>query len=170
MAMPKKVKAFQLFNEGIGKAGMVKNVTLPKLSRKFEEYRADIMDGPIEIDLGGEKLESSFTLEEFDEQILRQWGICNHAGVRLRLMASAESDSCGFDDLQVVMHGRWREIDQGDLEGGKSAEMKVQIAISHYEYLKNGVELVYIDRESGVERVGGTDRTAQRRKAIGLEY
>ena len=170
MAMPKKVKAFQLFNDGVGKAGMVKNVTLPKLARKFEEYRADIMDGPIEIDLGGEKLEANFTLEEFDEQILKQWGICNHGGVRLRLMASAESDDCSFDELQVVMHGRWREVDQGDLEGGKSTEMKVQIAISHYEYIKNGAELVFIDRESGVERVGGIDRTAERRKAVGLEY
>ena len=59
MAMPKKVKAFQLFNEGIGKAGMVKNVTLPKLSRKFEEYRADIMDGPIEIDHSGKRRKAS---------------------------------------------------------------------------------------------------------------
>ena len=90
--------------------------------------------------------------------------------VRLRLMASAESDDCSFDELQVVMHGRWREVDQGDLEGGKSTEMKVQIAISHYEYIKNGAELVFIDRESGVERVGGIDRTAERRKAVGLEY
>ena len=170
MAMPKKVKAFQLFNEGVGKAGMVKNVTLPKLTRKFEEYRADIMDGPIEIDLGGEKLEASFTLEEFDEQILRQWGICNHAGVRLMLMASAEYDDCGFDELRIVMHGRWREVDQGDIEPGKSSEMKVQIAMSHYEYIKNDVELVFIDRASGKEVVGGVDRTAQRRKAIGLLY
>lgn len=170
MAMPKKIKKFNLFNDGETKLGLVPKVKLPKLARKFEEYRADIMDGPIEIDLGGEKLEASFTLAEFDEQILTQYGVCDHAAVKVRLMASADADDCGHDEVQVVMWGRWREIDLGELEAGGDSQMEVHMAITHYEYIKNDKPLVFIDRESGIEIVGGVDRTARQRKAIGLEY
>ncbi len=170
MSLPKKIKAFNLFADGQGLAGTIKKITLPKLGRKFEEYRADVMDGPIEIDLGGDKLEASFTVEEHNDILLAKYGLCNHAGVRLRMMASAESDDCEFDEIQIVMHGRWREVDMGDIESGNDNSMDVQMAISHYEYIKNGVEIVYIDRATGVERVGGVDRTAERRRNLGLNY
>jgi len=38
--IPRKLKAFSLFVEGRGYAGKVAELTLPKLTRKMEEWRA----------------------------------------------------------------------------------------------------------------------------------
>lgn len=168
--LPHKIKAFQLFIDGNGYPGMVSGVSLPKLSRKFEEYRADIMNGPVEIDLGNEKMQSGFTFEEYHADLLAKWGVCNHAGVKFDLKASEETDNCLGAGVRIVMWGRYREYDFGDLEPGKGNKLKAQISLSHFEYWRDGVELVYIDHESGVERARGVDRTKERRARIGLDY
>lgn len=170
MGMPKKIKAWQLFVDGKAYPSMVSGVKLPKLSRKFEEYQADIMNGPIEIDLGNEKMQAEFTYEEFLEDVLNQWGICNHVGVNFELRASEEGDDCQGEAVTVLMAGRYREIDMGDLEKAKSPKMKGGISLSRFAYYRSGRELVYIDHQMGIERSGGVDRTKKRRVAIGLEY
>jgi len=45
MGLPRKLKNFNLFQNGVSFMGMVPEVTLPKLSRKMEEYRAGGMSG-----------------------------------------------------------------------------------------------------------------------------
>lgn len=52
MALPKKLKNMNLFNDGNSYVGQCASVTLPKLSRKLESFRAGGMDGPVKVDLG----------------------------------------------------------------------------------------------------------------------
>ena len=47
MGMPHKLKQFNVFQNGVLFMGMVPEITLPKLSRKMEEYRAGGMSGPV---------------------------------------------------------------------------------------------------------------------------
>ena len=46
MALPRKLKNLNLFNEGNSYVGVVKSVTLPPLARKMEAYRGGGMNGP----------------------------------------------------------------------------------------------------------------------------
>jgi uncharacterized protein len=39
MALPKKLKYLNLFNDGFNYMGIVSSLTLPKLTRKLEKYR-----------------------------------------------------------------------------------------------------------------------------------
>ncbi|HYG06274.1 MAG TPA: phage major tail tube protein, partial [Stenotrophomonas sp.] len=55
MALPKKLKFFNVFGDGISWLGQAIEVKLPVLSRKMEEYRAGGMNGPIDLDFGNEK-------------------------------------------------------------------------------------------------------------------
>ena len=57
MGLPRKIKNFTLFNEGLSYLGEVDEVTLPKLTRKTEDWRAGGMGGPIKADFGMEGLE-----------------------------------------------------------------------------------------------------------------
>ena len=57
MSLPRKLKHFNAFYNGEEFFGQATEITLPKLARKFEEYRGGGMPGPIDIDLGNEKLE-----------------------------------------------------------------------------------------------------------------
>ncbi|TBM13922.1 phage tail protein, partial [Hafnia alvei] len=45
MGMPRKLKYLNLFNDGLSYMGVVSSVTLPKLTRKLENYRGGGMNG-----------------------------------------------------------------------------------------------------------------------------
>lgn len=168
--IPRKLKNFALFVDGRGYAGRVEEVTPPKLTRKTEEFRAGGMEGPIEIDLGVEKLECEFTLGEFDEEILKLWGLRDHAGVGLRMTGALERDAAARDvtAIEISLRGRWREIDQGAWKGGDNSTMKVSVMCSYFKYASNGVTLVEIDVENLTHFVAGEDYLAPIRAALGV--
>ncbi|MFU5016692.1 phage major tail tube protein, partial [Pseudomonas aeruginosa] len=76
MALPKKLKHLNLFNDGNSYIGVAKSVTLPKLGRKLESFRAAGMDGPVKVDLGhsDDGLQLEWTLGGWDLVVLRQFG------------------------------------------------------------------------------------------------
>ena len=63
-------KNFNLFVDGKGFAGQIEEFTPPKLTLKTEEFRAAGMDAPIELTMGLEKLEASFSLIAVDRAVL----------------------------------------------------------------------------------------------------
>lgn len=168
--LPRKLKLFSLFIEGQGFAGRAEELTLPKLTRKTEEYRAGGMNAPIEIDLGMEKLEAEFTLADYSEEILALWGVKNNAQVGLRFKGALEvDDGTGtVTPIEVVLRGRWRELDLGSWKAGESASLKVSVAASYFKYTSNGQVIIEIDAANLVEMVNGKDRLAPHRTAIGL--
>jgi P2 family phage contractile tail tube protein len=52
MALPRKLKHLNLFNDGNNWQGIVESLTLPKFTRKFEKYRGGGMPGAVDVDLG----------------------------------------------------------------------------------------------------------------------
>lgn len=52
MALPRKLKYLNMFNDGLSYMGVVESVTLPKLTRKLEKYRGGGMPGSVSVDLG----------------------------------------------------------------------------------------------------------------------
>lgn len=170
MAMPRVLKNFNLIVDGRGYAGKVAEATLPKLTRNMEEFRGGGMNAPIEIDQGLEKLECELTLKEYSEDIFKLFGLVNHAGVNIRLKGALEADDVDatVTPVEVTLRGRWREIDQGNWKPGEESTMKIAVALSYYRYVSDGEELVEIDVENMVEKIGGSDRLAAIRAAIGV--
>ena len=168
--LPKTLKNFNLFIEGEGYAGRVEELTLPKLSRKMEEYRGGGFNGDIEIDLGMEKLEMEFTLREYSRAVLDQWGICDAAGIGLRFLGAAVRDDsgCETDSIEVVIRGRWRELDFDSAKAGEMNTLKVMVAATYYKYLVNGDEVIEIDHLNMIEKVNGQDRLEEQRQALSL--
>jgi P2 family phage contractile tail tube protein len=135
----------------------------------MEEWRGGGMNAPIELDMGMEKLECDFSLKEPNEEILKLCGMVDHAGAALRFRGALEADdaSATVTPVEVVVRGRWREIDSGSWKPGDEALMKVSVACSYYRYTSGGSVLVEIDVPNMVEKVGGRDRLAAIRNAIG---
>ena len=52
MALPRKLKHLNLFNDGNNWQGIVESLTLPKFTRKYEKYRGGGMPGAVDVDLG----------------------------------------------------------------------------------------------------------------------
>jgi P2 family phage contractile tail tube protein len=80
--IPKILKNFNLFIDGRGYVGKVEEVNPPKLNIKTEEFRAGGMDSPVMVDMGVEKLEGSFTLLEYDKDVLKQFDYKAHLCIR----------------------------------------------------------------------------------------
>lgn len=74
MAMPRKLKLMNVFLNGYSYQGVAKSVTLPKLTRKLENYRGAGMNGSAPVDLGLD-----------DDALSMEWSL---GGFRIRLSGS----------------------------------------------------------------------------------
>ena len=169
MGFPTKLKQMMMFNQGGAWVGETVSVTLPKLVRKLEEYRAGGMDRPVKIDMGGEALEIEATYGGPMRDVLRQHGMVGVGAVLQRFVGAYENDDTGeVTSIEVVTRGRHEEIDMGEAKPGEAGEFKVKSALSYYKLVWNGVVEIEIDVLGMVESVGGIDRMAERRQALGL--
>ncbi|MGO4222126.1 phage major tail tube protein [Lysobacter sp. TAF61] len=168
MAMPKKLKNLNLFNDGTSYIGQVAEVTPPTLSRMMEDYRGGGMSGPVKIDNGQEAIELEWKAGGIMRDALRQYGITRHDGVQLRFAGAYQRDDTGaVDAVEIVVRGRHQEIGFGNAKAGDDTEFSVKTACSYYKLSINGQTEIEIDLINMIEIVGGVDRLAAQRQAIG---
>lgn len=169
MGMPAKLKNMNVFNDGASYLGIATEVTLPKLGRTFEEYRAGGMDSPVEVDMGGTALEMETKLGGIVVHALRQFGSTRHDGVMLRFAGAYQDDATGLvQPVEVVVRGRHKEIDMGSAKPGDDTEHTVKSAVSYYKLIVNGRTEIEIDVANMKMVVDGNDILAAQRAAIGL--
>lgn len=169
MALPRTLKHFNVFADGVSHAGEVEEIDLPKLSRKVEEYRAGGMNGPVEVDLGNDKLEMEATYGGLMREILKQYGTTTVDGAMLRFAGAYQREDTGaVDAVEIVVRGRHTEIDFGKAKAGSKDPFKVKSALSYYKLTVNGEVWIEIDHVNFIETVFSNDRLAEQRKAIGL--
>jgi P2 family phage contractile tail tube protein len=167
MGLPRKLKDLMLFNDGNRYLGDVGGATLPKLTRKLEEWRGGGMDSAVKIDMGGEAMEMEWTAGGPLRDVLRQFGESDIAGVQLRFVGAYQRDDDGdVDRIEIVIRGRHEEIDMGEAKPGEGGEFKVKTALAYYKLTWNGVTEIEADPLGGVLIVGGVDRRAAIRNAL----
>lgn len=168
MALPRKLKLMNLFIDGDQFLGSVNEVTTPKLAMKVEEYRAGGMIAPVEINLGIEKLEAEFKMGGYMLDLVRKFG-AEIDGVPLRFLGAYEQDDSGeVTSVEIVMRGRFSEIDNGNSKVGDDTEQTYKVPLTYYKLIENGQEVVEIDSLNTIFKVDGKDRLEEHRKAIGL--
>lgn len=168
MALPRKLKHFNAFYNGEEFYGQATEITLPKLAIKAEEYRGGGMPGPVDIDLGLEKLELEHSYGGLMYPIYKDFGLAKIDGSMLRFAGSYQRDDTGeIDAVEVVCRGRHQEIDPGNAKAGDDTEFKVKSTLSYYKLTVNGADLIEIDMVNMIYIVDGVDRLEQHRKAIG---
>lgn len=169
MALPKKLKNFNLFHNGENFAGQIAEVTLPKLSRKMEAYRGGGMNGPVDIDQGQEAIALEWTAGGFMKSVCAQYGITKVDGVQLRFAGAYRAeDSPKHDAIEIAVRGRHKEIDMGNAKPGDDTAFKVSTTCTYYKLTVNGETIIEIDLINMVEVVNGDDLLADLRSAIGL--
>jgi P2 family phage contractile tail tube protein len=168
MGMPRTLKDMMLFNEGFAYLGDAKKVTLPTLSRKMEGYRGAGMSGEVQIDMGMEGIELSFTTGGPMRDVLRQWGEPRVDGIYVRFVGNYQADdTAAIDHIEVIARGRHKEIEMGDQETGEPSEFKSTMPLAYYKLVWNGRTEIEIDFLNMVEIVDGVDRLAERRALLG---
>lgn len=169
MALPRVLKNFNLFLDGVGFAGKAEEIKLPKLARQFEDYRAAGMAGAVKIDLGMQPLDLEFTLGEINDTVLQRFAEPDASGINLRFLGALVSeDGLGTTAVEISARGRWEEIDMGGAKHKDQTKQAVKAPLTYYKLTYGGVVLIEIDMISGKEMVNGVDRAADVMKAIGV--
>ncbi|QZQ51982.1 phage major tail tube protein [Erwinia persicina] len=168
MALPRKLKGLNLFNDSNSYQGVVTAVTLPKLSRKLDTYRGGGMNGAGFIDNGldDDALDMEWTIGGVDDLVLSQWG---GSAVPLRFTGSYQRDDTEEEiAVEIEVRGRHQAFDFGEAKQGEDTETKITTKNTYFKLTWNGKELIEIDTVNMVEKVNGVDRLEQRRKNLGL--
>jgi len=169
MALPKKLKDFNLFGDGNNWQGQIAELNIPKLARKMEEYSGGGMDGVIDIDVGGEKIEFEWTAAGLIEEIFDGFGTSKLDNNQLRFAgAYIRDDTEDTVSVEVIVRGRHKEIDMGTAKPANDNTIKVTTTCVYYKLIINGVEIIEIDVLGYAFNVKGKDRLAKKREAIGL--
>ncbi|MBM3059975.1 phage major tail tube protein [Citrobacter braakii] len=172
MALPRKLKHLNLFNDGNNWQGIVESLTLPKFTRKFEKYRGGGMAGAVDVDMGLDDgaLDTEFSIGGMESLLFKQLAKTTADGVQLRFTASIQRDDTGeVQAVELVVRGRHKEIDSGELKTGESNATKVSSTNSYAKLTINGEVLYEVDTINMVEIVDGVDLMEAHRRAIGLQ-
>jgi P2 family phage contractile tail tube protein len=171
MALPRKLKNLNLFNDANSYVGVVKSVTLPPLGRKMESYRGGGMNGPVKADLGfsDDGIQFEWKTGGLDLIALRQFGAVNASGVALRFSGAFQRDDTGdVSAVEVVMRGRHETIEMGDAQPGEDTEHSITTTCSYYKLIVDNEDIIEIDLLNFIENVNGVDMLEKQRAAIGL--
>ena len=168
MALPKILRNFSLYVDGIGYAGKVTEATPPTLTIKTEPHRAGGMDAPAEIDMGMEALNLGFTLAEYDVSVLRQFGLIDQNGVQATLRGAMMANGEDATPIVVNATGHFKEFDPGNFVAGDNTEAQFDMGLRYYKMTIGGDVIHEIDVENMVRIINGVDQLASIRTAIGI--
>lgn len=171
MAMPRKLKNLNMFNDGNNYLGVVKSVTLPVLARKMEAYRGGGMNGPVKADLGfsDDGIQLEWKTGGLDLIALRQFGAVNASSVALRFTGAFQQDDTGeISSVEVVMRGRHETIDMGEAQPGEDTEHSITTTCTYYKLRVDNEALIEIDLLNFIENVNGVNMLEKQREALGF--
>lgn len=171
MALPRKLKHLNLFNDGNNWMGIVESLTLPKFTRKFEKYRGGGMPGAVDIDMGLDDgaLDTEFSIGGTELLLFKQMGSPKVDGIQMRFTGSIQRDDTGeVQAVELVVRGRHKEVDSGEWKSGESSATKVSSTNSYAKLTINGEVAYEVDTVNMVEIVGGVDLLEAHRSALGL--
>ena len=171
MAMPRKLKNLNLFNEGNSYVGVAKSVTLPALGRKMESYRGGGMNGPVKADLGmsDDGIQFEWKTGGLDLISLKQFGAVNASSVGLRFSGTFQQDDTGdISAVEVILRGRHESIEMGEAKPGDDTEHSIKTTCTYYKLVVDNEEIIEIDLLNFIEKVNGVDLLEKQRSALGI--
>jgi len=162
------LKNLNLFADGRGYAGNVEELNPPKLTMKTEEFRNGGMDAPVEVEMGMDKLEASFSLTKYDADVLKIFGLAPGNTKPLTFRGSLSGEDGVEKPVIIQMTGMLKEMDPGSWKPGDKANLKVTVAVRYYKHTINGEVVHEIDVPNMIRIVNGVDQLAVTRKNLGM--
>lgn len=169
MALPKVLKNMNVYTDGTNWKAEVKTITLPKITKKTEDYRGAGMLGDVALDMGYEKMECEISHPGFNRLQYAEFGNCGVDALPVRYVGSYEDkQTCQKSTVEYYARGTLIEVDAGDQELGSLGDFKSMYNLSYFRLTVDGEEVVELDFINGIERFAGTDLSAEVRQMLGL--
>ncbi len=162
MAIPKTLKNFTAFVDGVGYAGLIEEGTPPVLALRTEEWSGGGMAGTVDIPMGQvEKMEFDLSLKEYNPAIVGMFG---HADLPVTFRGAQGPEG---EAIIYECRGLMRETDLGGWKAGESGTLKVSFTATYVKLTIAATEAVEIDVENMIFKSGGVDHLAAIRQALG---
>lgn len=165
MALPRVIKNFNAFWDGISYFGLAESAKLPAVKIQTEAHRGSGMDGPVGIDVGQEGMSAEITFSEWSSAILGKLGKQERFVFR-PAMSSATDFSAS--PIIATMSGLITTSEPDDLKPGTVSKLKMTMDVRTYRLELDGSTVFDIDLVNGKRVIGGTDQLAELRRAMGL--
>lgn len=156
------------FIDGVSFAGDVPTLTLPKLTKKTDDYQGGGMSAPIEMGMGLEKLEAAWTTNGVRRESLKYFGLADQTACNAVFRASYRGLKGSVKAVIVTLRGAVKEVDMGDWKPGDKAESKHAMSVTYYKLEIDGRVMYEIDPLNMIQVVDGVDQLAAERSALGL--
>lgn len=165
--LPRVLKNFTVYVDGMGYIGRVEEATLPDLKIKTDEFRAGGMDAPIEMDHGMEKLDFQWTLAEYNPETIKLFGLFN-ASTPIVFRGALQRQGEAAVPFMVRFQGGLKEITRDAAKAGEKGTMKLVANCNRYTEVIDGEQVVDIDILNMIRVIGGVDQLADQRAALGV--
>jgi P2 family phage contractile tail tube protein len=170
MALPKKLKYFNMFFDGDNYFGMVPEITPPNSpkNRRLPGGRyAGFGCGGSGLDAGA--LDMDITLGGMDAGLMKKWGVTTADGMQVRFAGSYQDDATGDAvPCEIQTRGRFTELDPGSAKVGDDTSHKYTLKNTYYKLTINSEEIIEIDVLNMIYKVAGVDVLEKHRANIGL--
>lgn len=143
---------------------------LPALQEMFADHHAGGSRVQIEVPVGIQKLEPTFKLVGWDEDVLTQFGLGTSATKRYTAYGVLRSKRSGeARQVKAIIEGRIGKVEAETFKRGELQSHDYAInSVMHYEVYIDGKEKFYWDFYSGVWRVDSVDQNADERRLLNL--
>lgn len=166
--IPEVLSNCAAFIDGVSFAGEVPTLTLPKLTKKTDDYQGGGMSAPIEMGLGLEKLEAAWTTNGVRRESLKYFGLADQTACNAVFRAAYKGLKGSVKAVIVTLRGAVKEVDMGDWKPGDKAEIKHAMSVTYYKLEIDGRVMYEIDPLNMIQVVDGVDQLAEERSALGL--
>ncbi|AZO67703.1 phage major tail tube protein [Mesorhizobium sp. M6A.T.Cr.TU.017.01.1.1] len=164
-ALPRQLKAFNLYLDGGSFAGRCDSITLPTITLLTEEHRAGGMDAPKKLEMGMEAMTATIILSDYDPAIISLIGVDN---IPLTARGAVQAQGKNAEAAVVNMRGLLAVTEFSEWKPGTKSTKTLTYELDYFRYRQADVEYVEIDIINMVRRIGGVDQLATQRNAIGL--
>jgi P2 family phage contractile tail tube protein len=166
--IPQTLFNTNLFIDGINFRGDIPELTLPKMTVKTEAYRAGGMDAEIDMDMGLEKLEASFTANGLRKDAMKYVGLADGMAFNASFRGSFRAQKGEFTGVIATLRGMLKEVDPGGWKAGEKAEFKYSVSVAYYKLEIDGDVMYEIDPLNSIRVIDGVDQLAEMRNQLGL--
>ncbi len=164
-ALPRQLKAFNLYLDGGSYAGRADTITLPELNFVRESHRAGGMDGPRSIELGMELLSVSMVVSDYDTRLISLMG---QDDVPIVARGSVQEQGKGPEAIVVNMRGLFAGLNFSAWTPGTKSTQTLTGELGYFRYRQRDEEFCEIDILNMIRRFGGIDQLAGHRDNIGI--
>lgn len=169
--IPRKLTNFNLFVEKKGYAGLVEEVTLPKVTHKMQDHRGGGMIGTIRYQMGIEPMEATFKLASYEPEPFRLMGFRQGGPLSLQFVGTQQyyGDILAMD---ATLRGMISEADLGTIKIGDNTTASFKMDV---EYFKLSFQdpitrlispVIEIDIKNNIEKYGDNDLQAAVRRIL----